>query len=330
MIRVSVGTSHVLGLSRGRLDAPPTTAYLLIGERCVRSCLFCPQARGASGRPDVLARVTWPEVDGRLLLRSLERACARGSFRRVCLQLVRSDGSMQEARRIVLALRDAVPTPISVSCHPASSAEIAEVASWGVSRVSVPLDAASPEIYARVKGGMFSRAAELVEQAGRVLPGRVGTHVVVGLGESEEEVVRLIQWLADRGVSVGLFAFTPVSGTPLAERRQPDIDSYRCVQAAAYLVARGLRRAESFSFRGGRIVCLGLEPEEVAASLGGGEAFRTSGCPDCNRPFYNERPGGTIYNYPRPLDEGEFQEALRRIIARTPGRKRGPLVEQQC
>ena len=28
------------------------------------------------------------------------------------------------------------------------------------------------------------------------------------------------------------------------------------------------------------------------------EAVLTSGCPGCNRPFYNERPRGPIYNYP--------------------------------
>lgn len=321
MIRVSAGTAYVLGLSRGRLAASPTTAYLLLGQRCVRNCLFCPQARGASGRPDLLARVTWPEVDEQKLLGSLARACASGLFRRVCVQLVRSRESLEEARRLVVALKETVATPVSVSCHPASSGEIAEVASWGASVVTVPLDAASPEAYARIKGGLFSRALELVEQAARVLPGRVGTHLVVGLGETEEDIIRLAQWLTDRGVTVGLFAFTPVPGTGLAGRLQPEMQSYRCVQAAAYLVAKRLRRAESFSFRGGKIVSFDLDPSALATSLAGGEAFRTSGCPNCNRPFYNERPGGTMYNYPRPLDDAEFREALGHVLARMSGRK---------
>jgi len=41
-----------------------------------------------------------------------------------------------------------------------------------------------------------------------------------------------------------------------------------------------------------------------------GEAFQTSGCPGCNRPYYNERPGGFIYNYPRPLSAAETAAAL--------------------
>jgi biotin synthase len=41
-----------------------------------------------------------------------------------------------------------------------------------------------------------------------------------------------------------------------------------------------------------------------------GEPFQTSGCPDCNRPYYNERPGGVMYNYPRPLVAAEALRAI--------------------
>jgi biotin synthase len=46
------------------------------------------------------------------------------------------------------------------------------------------------------------------------------------------------------------------------------------------------------------------------AVLADGEAFRTAGCPACNRPFYNERPGGTMYNYARELTADEAAQAL--------------------
>jgi biotin synthase-related radical SAM superfamily protein len=35
--------------------------------------------------------------------------------------------------------------------------------------------------------------------------------------------------------------------------------------------------------------------------------FLTSGCADCNRPFYNEKPSGPIYNYPRKLTTQEIK-----------------------
>ena len=40
------------------------------------------------------------------------------------------------------------------------------------------------------------------------------------------------------------------------------------------------------------------------------EAFRTSGCPGCNRPYYNERPGQIPYNYPRPPTPAELADAV--------------------
>ncbi|MEM2915121.1 MAG: radical SAM protein, partial [Candidatus Bathyarchaeia archaeon] len=45
-----------------------------------------------------------------------------------------------------------------------------------------------------------------------------------------------------------------------------------------------------------------------------GEPFKTSGCPGCNRPYYNERPGGPIYNYPRKPTSKEISEIEKQII----------------
>jgi len=36
----------------------------------------------------------------------------------------------------------------------------------------------------------------------------------------------------------------------------------------------------------------------------------TSGCPNCNRPYYNEKPSGPIYNYPRPLKKEEIAKVM--------------------
>lgn len=41
-----------------------------------------------------------------------------------------------------------------------------------------------------------------------------------------------------------------------------------------------------------------------------GKAFETSGCPDCNRPYYNESPRGVIFNYYRLLVAGEIRQAI--------------------
>ncbi len=61
-IRVSVGTAIVLGLLEGKLDAQPTTAYLMTYRtgKCTANCGFCPQARASKSSTELLSRVTWP------------------------------------------------------------------------------------------------------------------------------------------------------------------------------------------------------------------------------------------------------------------------------
>ncbi len=61
-IRVSTGTAIVLELLKGKLDAEPTTAYLMTYKqgKCTANCGFCPQARGSKSSTELLSRVSWP------------------------------------------------------------------------------------------------------------------------------------------------------------------------------------------------------------------------------------------------------------------------------
>jgi biotin synthase len=108
------------------------------------------------------------------------------------------------------------------------------------------------------------------------------------------------------GVEVTLFAFTPIRGTVLADRPQPPLDVYRRIQLARHLIVGGLSRFEEMKFdEEGRAIGFRGSSEDIEEALGTGEAFRTSGCPGCNRPYYNERPSGPFYNYPRGLTDEE-------------------------
>jgi biotin synthase len=119
-------------------------------------------------------------------------------------------------------------------------------------------------------------------------------------------MVNMIQKCVDMGVLPALFAFTPVAGTALENLRQPPIQQYRRVQLARHLIFHGIIRAESMNFdENGRITHFGVDKETLKQTVLSGEPFRTSGCPNCNRPYYNEKPGGPIYNYPKPLSKEE-------------------------
>ncbi len=148
---------------------------------------------------------------------------------------------------------------------------------------------------------------QLLEDLARCYPGQISTHFIAGLGETEEEMVRAMYRAIASGITVALFAFTPVRGTLLEHRSPPDLAFYRRMQLARFLMQERGARPEDFRFGRGGIESLGIDVGIEDLAL----AFRTSGCPDCNRPYYNERPDETPYNYPRPLETSEVVEAAR-------------------
>jgi biotin synthase len=144
--------------------------------------------------------------------------------------------------------------------------------------------------------------------------GNVSTHVIVGLGETEKEAAQIIQKCADMSILPALFAFTPIRGTALEKKFPPTLESYRRVQLARYLIVEGLAQADRMRFDGeGKIASFGLEKEVLEEAVKSGEPFRTSGCRDCNRPFYNEKPSGPVYNYPRKMSREEIEEIGRQL-----------------
>jgi biotin synthase-related radical SAM superfamily protein len=67
-------------------------------------------------------------------------------------------------------------------------------------------------------------------------------------------------------------------------------------------------------FENGRVVDFGASHAQVCTAVNSGEPFRTSGCPGCNRPFYNESPRGPIYNYPKELGPEEIEEVKSELL----------------
>ena len=304
-LRASAGTAAVLGLNDLPTgDVPPTTAYFLAGGRCRRDCGFCPQSHSSASRGDLLSRITWPEVDGRTAC----AAVAGSGVRRACVQVTDSPEAWTSAL-CLLALP--LPVPVCISSTGLNAESAARLFDAGADRVVLPLDAATPEIHAEVKGGSgWAPTRESLSRLAAHHPGRVGTHLVVGLGETEQEMLATIASLIQEGVAVELFAFTPIPGTRLAGRPPPDLDSYRRVQTGFFLLRTGRVAGKDLRFHFGRLIDPGVDEAELRAILADGEAFRTSGCPDCNRPYYNERPGRELYNYPRPLTPDEARREV--------------------
>ncbi len=327
-IRVSLGSAIVLGLTKGMIGAEPTTAYLLTYRRgrCLANCAFCPQARSSSGRTDMLSRVTWPIFNLNDVIKGIERAADEGRVKRVCIQALNYSGVQDDIVHISASIRSASDVPISASCQPLKYEEMIKLREAGVERVSISLDAATEGIFTRIKGelanGPYKWQTHLdalktaVEVFGKM---RVTTHLIVGLGEEEEDITYMMQRCVDMGVFPALFAFTPIPGTRMANHPRPPVAYYRRVQIAHYLITRGIRRFEDMKFKNRRIFDFDISANGLRSIILSGEPFLTSGCPDCNRPYYNEDPRGPIYNYPRKPTAEEILEIEKQIGLRKNG-----------
>jgi biotin synthase len=322
-IRVSVGSAMVLGLIAGKLDAPPTTVYLLTyhERKCSANCGFCPQARTSTSRADMLSRVTWPSFNTKRVIDSLAEAGKKDSIQRVCIQAINYPNVFSNLLALAANIKARTKVSLSVSCPPFDKEKMRELRDAGVDRVSVALDTATSTLFEEVKGAKarslyaWEKHRSALEEAVQVF-GRnsVSTHLIVGLGENEKQLAEIIQWCVDMGICPSLFAFTPILGTVLENMHQPKLAAYRRVQLARYFVVNGKTRVENMQFNGeGRIVGYGVSQFMLEEALEHGSPFQTSGCPGCNRPYYNEKPSGPIYNYPRPLTREEKTEIKKQL-----------------
>ncbi len=325
MIRLSAGTAACLGLSTNRMDAYPTTAYLLSGNRCLMSCAFCPQGLGKREALNRLGRITWPAYAWPEIEKGLAEPQAKG-IERICLQSVRHSDGLTPLLKQIKKIKEISALPLSLSAWIDSEEEAKTLVEAGIERLAISLDVANPVLYHRIKGGSFERKFALLLKCAAALPGQISNHLICGLGENEQELLTLGAKLLEAKVTLALFAFVPLKGTRLEKAEPPALDHYRRMQAAFYLLKEKIITFDMLKFEQGRLKSFNLTANDLVKGLAVGEAFRTSGCPGCNRPYYNERPGKTIYNYHRPLDEKEIKAALSLVIGTVDVGERAPVV----
>ncbi|NHK29914.1 MAG: radical SAM protein [Asgard group archaeon] len=318
-IRASIGTAIVLGLEKAISEAPTTTAYLMMyyDGHCLANCSFCPQAKDSSSNINKLSRVLWPKYqlsDIITKLKSVEK-----KIKRICLQTIQFPDSDILLLAILKELKNnQIKIPISVCSYPTNKKMFRKMKDLDVKRMGISFDCATPELFDKVKGSKRGRRLtwELLEKATQdaceVFGNQfVSTHLIIGLGETERESLNFIQQFYDRKITIGLFAFTPVKGTELEKHPQPNIESYRRIQLGKYLIKKQKTSFSQMKFGENKeIIDFGVKREILIEAIKSGKPFETSGCPFCNRPFYNESPGKELYNYPRELSEIEINEIM--------------------
>ena len=324
-IRVSIGSASVLGLYNStRFKVPPTTCYIMTfnSNQCFANCGFCPQGRESKGSDELLSRVNWPVFQFKDFISKLSYLIPSKSFKRLCLQTLNYPNNVQDVNEIISKIREKSDIPISIAIPPIPKKDLQEIKNLGVERIGIALDASTPEIFENIKGkgvnGPYtwdSHFKALEEALDIFSEGFVTTHLIVGLGESSKDLLNLIYKLKNLRIKVSLFAFTPIKGTKLELLSPPELLYFRKIQLGRYLILEENKDLNDFIFNiKGEIVKFGINIRVLEKIINETNAFLTSGCPGCNRPYYTSRPTGPIYNYPRKLNEKEKKEIYNSLL----------------
>ncbi|MGQ9583526.1 MAG: radical SAM protein [Thermoplasmatota archaeon] len=327
-IRTSTAAAITLRLQPGRFfrgaRLGALNLLLTYPSGCYARCAYCGLSSSRAPEEDSFIRVDWPTVRTEEVI---ERTLRYGRhLDRVCISMITHPRALADLIAVARTFRERTGLGISALIAPTmirGRGPLEDMKRAGVDRIGVAVDAATPELFDRLRGRgvrgphRWERYWWVLEDSVAVF-GRdmVGVHLIVGLGESEREMVRAMQRARDLGASTHLFSFFPESGSAMEGWPQPPIGQYRRVQLARYIIDNDLGRVEDMAFnRKGQITGFGLSGGVLDRIINSGEAFMTSGCPGrdgkvaCNRPYGNERPSEKLRNFPFPPSRRDIRDA---------------------
>jgi lipoyl synthase len=340
-VQTSLAAALTLGFQNGSFhrNAKLKGLNLLLRyeEGCSAKCHFCGLSRARTESPGgkTFIRVAWPVYS---LDEIIGRAKGIDQIHRVCLSMITHPRAVEDTLSVVRRLRQETPFFISVLLSPTlihDKGPLEAMRKAGTERVGIAVDAATPEIFDGLRGRgaggphRWDHYWEIVRMAGEVFgKGYAGIHLIVGLGETERDMVEAIRKGQSLGAPTHLFSFFPEKGSPMEGHPLPPVARYRRIQLARWIVNElsgemtgempGADRKMRFD-DSGRLIDFGMD---VSPLIGLGEPFMTSGCPGrdgkvaCNRPYGNERPSGPIRNFPFPPEPEDIEEIRRQIEER--------------
>jgi biotin synthase-related radical SAM superfamily protein len=340
-VQMSNAAAITLGIMPGKMHRCGCTRCLNLlltyPEGCRANCAYCGLARHREAERDYadrnFIRVDWPAVPMQQIVDIVARDGDRSPFHRMCISMIthpRSDADTVSVLKAWTARIDPATIPVSILSNPTTMEreDVRRLRDLGAEIFTVALDAATPAIFDRTRGKgvksphKWQKYWDVLLDARDVFgPQKFGAHIIVGMGETEHEVLSLVQQLVDLGGHSHLFCFFPEQGSLMDHLPATPRDQWRRVQLARYLIDYAGVRIEQMRFDAeGRVEHFGLPDAELEDVVGQGVAFRTSGCPGkfrddvsaCDRP-YGDSPPSNIASFPFQPNKKDLQKIRRQL-----------------
>jgi biotin synthase len=323
---MSHATAISLGLMKGRMyrGAVNCCVNLLVHypEGCSANCAYCGLAKkrpGTYGEKSFI-HVEWPIFSMDDIVAAINNGPAY--VKRTCISMITNGKCRRDTLEMTRRLVSETKLPVSLLISPTllDDQDLQAMKAAGADKIGVAIDLATPELFESYRGTGVSgphrwdKYWEIIASAVEIFgAGDVGAHLMVGMGETEQQMVSIMERLRRIGVVNHLFSFFAEKGSKVADRPQPPWPSYLRIQLARHLIEEGLCAAESMKFDSeGRIKEFGLDRAKIEEAISSGIPFMTTGCLGhdgrvaCNRPFGNCLPDVKQWNYPYPPNGEEI------------------------
>ena len=325
-VKMSHATAISLGLMQGMMyrGAVNKCVNLLVhfNEGCSANCAYCGLAKKRPGTYEdkSFIHVSWPIFSMEQIVDAIN-SCPT-YVKRTCISMITNGRSLQSTLDMTRILLRETSLPLSVLIAPTiiKKEDLQSLKDIGADKIGIAIDLATPELFDQYRGKgvsgphQWDRYWEIIEQ-GREIFGlvNVGAHLMVGMGETEHEMVFIMDKLWRMGVVNHLFSFFAEKGSVIQDRPQPPWSTYLRIQLARYIIEEALGRVNNMQFdTHGHISDFGLDNNQLDEIINRGAPFMTTGCHGdngcvaCNRPFGNCLPDVKQWNYPYQPNQKEL------------------------
>ena len=319
-VRISMASAIALRFRSGRFtrDFEFGGMNLLLNyeDGCRSDCGYCGLARTRPGTYEdkSFIRVEWPLVRTDELV---DRMAARNdTMTRLCISMVTHPHAYRDTLDIAERITAKVTAPLSILVAPPTlnRTKLERFKTAGVDMIGIGLDAVTEELFRSIRtdvpaggaGLSWTKYWEVVNDAREIFgPWKVNCHTLVGLGETDRDLIGIFTRLRDREIFSYLFCFNPEPDSRMADHPKSPLQRWRRIQLAKHLIESEGFAADQFDFDADDNLSV-LDGDEaiVERSVASGIPFMTNGCPGaggepgCTRPYGSYRPSEPIRDFP--------------------------------
>jgi lipoyl synthase len=319
-VRISMASAIALRFRSGRFtrDFEFGGMNLLLNyeDGCRSDCGYCGLARTRPGTYEdkSFIRVEWPLVRTDELV---DRMAARNdTMTRLCISMVTHPHAYRDTLDIARRITAKVIAPLSILVAPPTlnRAKLESFKTAGVDMIGIGLDAVTEDLFRSIRtevpaggaGLSWAKYWEVVNDAREIFgPWKVNCHTLVGLGETDRDLIDIFTRLRDQQIFSYLFCFNPEPDSRMADHPKSPLRRWRRIQLAKHLIESEGFMPDQFDYDADdNLSVLDADETVVERSVASGIPFMTNGCPGaggepgCTRPYGSYRPSEPIRDFP--------------------------------